>query len=60
MNDTGAITDKSLLPITALEYGPMEHEAQHARLKLGALTCQPLAKEYFDAQEHIQTIQVII
>ena len=42
MEDSGSIKDKNLLPITAIEYGPMAHESQSGNVTLGPLICYPM------------------
>ena len=59
MSDTVFIRDKEILPITSFSYGPMEFEAQQARVKLGPLTCHPVLNENYDIKHHLHTLQVI-
>ena len=40
--DSGSITEKELLPIKAIKYGPLLYAEEMGKVKVGALECNPL------------------
>ena len=58
MVDNGVISNKNLLPVTSLSYGPMPYESQSAKVKLGPLTCHPPPEnERYVIRDHIESIE---
>ena len=47
LKDSGLITEKELLPITAFKYGPMKYDIEEAKVQVGKLKCSGLRDPSF-------------
>ena len=54
--DTYDISNKELLPVTSIAYGPMELEAQSAKIEIGRLICYPQENSY-NVKSYINSLE---
>ena len=50
------ISNKELLPVTSIAYGPMELEAQSAKIEIGMLNCYPQENSY-NVKSYINSLE---
>ena len=54
LSDSEILSNKSLLPITGVKYGPMPFEAQKLKIKVGSLRCEPpIVDESYSLFDHV-------
>ena len=55
--DYEQITNKSVLPVTKVYYGPMEFEIDQMKIVVGSLICQPDPKKQNGIEDRIENIE---
>ena len=59
-SDHVQITDKSVLPVMKIYYGPLEYEMDQMKIVVGSLVCQPDPEKYFTIEDHVNELDVSV
>ena len=61
MRDVDKISDKSVLPLFGISYGPLEHEYEQFSIKVGPLECLPNPNvQRYSLKNHINGLELKI
>ena len=52
------ISDKSILPVTKVYYGPLEFEMDQMKIVVGSLVCQPDPEKQNGIEDRIENIEL--